>query len=74
MMFSYSMSCALKVIPRSYTVLTNVALTIRPVRVVVVDRQFRIVSMVSSGTPVQFLDTSLKRRCSIGFHLEAPPG
>jgi hypothetical protein len=27
-----------------------------------------------SGSPAQFFEISLKRRCSLGFHLEAPGG
>ena len=49
-------------------------LRLSPVCVVVVLRQFSMVSRDLRGIPAQPLDTSLKTRCSIGFHLETPLG
>ena len=66
--------CSVIWMPVGYWASSRWLTTERPVWVVVVAMQLRMVWNESRGCPAQFLLISLKRRCSMGLYLEQPAG
>jgi hypothetical protein len=73
-MFNAAISWAGILMPFLSSVVSSTASTVSPVVVVVPRMSLSMIGRLRSGCPAQLRLIWLKKRCSMGFHLEAPLG